>query len=163
MRTGIKDRNGREIHNGDMVSLAGNMTADDSMGYLPNGWVFDEYDVYEVYFDPRIDKWSLKLGCEPDTDYNRKYMSHAVRLLHDGAVEVVDEPLLKQPQTMNTDDPELQRACRVVERHCRAIGKDCQIIFTTNGVELAPLGWAGSIVEDDLYSAIHYALEHPQP
>jgi hypothetical protein len=88
MKTGILDRNGVEISVGDMVSLDGNMTADDSLGLLPNGWTFDETDVYEVYFDERIGTWSLKLGVEPDSAYNAKYMSHAVSLLHDGAVTI---------------------------------------------------------------------------
>lgn len=87
--TGIKDRTGHDIAEGDFVSLDGNMTADDSLGPLPNGWIFDETDVYEVYFDDRIDDWALKLGVEPDTPYNRKYMNHAVGLLHSGDVTVV--------------------------------------------------------------------------
>jgi hypothetical protein len=88
--TGILDKNGVMIHVGDMVSLDGNMTADDSLGELPNGWTFDEKDVYEVYIDPRIGdrKYSLKLGCEPDSPYNRKYMNHAVSLLHSGDVVI---------------------------------------------------------------------------
>ncbi len=88
--TGLLDRNGVEIHVGDMVSLDGNMTADDSMSELPNGWTFEEKDVYEVYVDPRIGdrKYSLKLGVEPDSPYNRKYMNHAVSLLHSGDVVV---------------------------------------------------------------------------
>jgi hypothetical protein len=87
--TGLLDRNGAMIHEGDRVSLDGNTTADDSMGSLPNGWVFGENDVYEVYFDPRIDTWSLKLDCKPDTAYNIKYMNHAVHLLHDQATTIV--------------------------------------------------------------------------
>lgn len=89
MNTGLKDKHGVEIQVGDFVSLDGNMTADDSMGVLPNGWTFDESDIYEVYFDDRIQEYSLKLGVEPDSDYNCKYMSHAVSLLHSGDVEIV--------------------------------------------------------------------------
>jgi hypothetical protein len=86
----IRDRNGVEIKDGDFVSLDGNMTADDSMGVLPNGWHFDESDVYQVYYDERIGTWSLRLGCEPDTPYNIKYMNHAVSLLHSGDVTIVE-------------------------------------------------------------------------
>lgn len=89
--TGIFDKNKVEIKSGEMVSLAGNITSDDSLGWLPNGWTFDEEDVYEVYFDERIDNWSLKLGVEPDNAYNIKYMNHAVGLLHSGDVVLVSK------------------------------------------------------------------------
>ncbi len=90
--TGLIDSEGVEIKEGDFVSLDGHITADDSMGELPNGWTFGEDDVYEVYFDMRIANWALKLGCEPDTPYNRKYMNHAMSLLHDGSVKIVNNP-----------------------------------------------------------------------
>lgn len=89
MGIGINDRNNIEIQCGDYVSLDGNLTADNSLGHLPNGWSFDKDDVYEVFFDETIKQWSLKLGCEPDTDYNIKYMNHAVTLLHQGDVTIV--------------------------------------------------------------------------
>lgn len=90
MKTNILDKNGNEILSGDLVSLDGNMTADNSHGlFLPNGWIFDEEDIYEVYFDVRIFQWSLKLGVDPDTPYNAKYMNHAVSLLHSGDVAIV--------------------------------------------------------------------------
>lgn len=91
-KTGLLDKNGVEIKVGDFVSLDGNMTADDSLGDLPNGWTFDETDVYEVYFDERIQNYSLKLGAEPDSRYNVKYMNHAVSLLHSGDVEIAVKP-----------------------------------------------------------------------
>lgn len=96
--TGLLDKHGVEIREGDRVSLDGNMTADNSMGALPNGWFFDETDVYEVYFDERARSqtaaatkgaWVLKLNCQPDSPENIKYMNHANSLLHDGRVEIV--------------------------------------------------------------------------
>lgn len=93
--TGILSSDGIMIKDGDWVSLDGNMTADDSMGADPNGWIFDEDDVYQVYFDERVKNWSLRLGIEPDTPYNVKYMNHAISLLYDGDVKIVDEPITK--------------------------------------------------------------------
>ena len=90
------DKNKTQIKGGDFVSLAGNMTSDDSLGLLPNGWTFDDDDIYEVYFDERINHWSLKLDVEPDSDYNIKYMNHAVTLLHDGSCLIVPPPETKE-------------------------------------------------------------------
>lgn len=89
LNTGLVDKHGKAIKAGDRVSLDGNMTADDSMGALPNGWMFDESDVYEVYWDERISNWSLKVGVEPDSAVNVKYLNHAVGLLHSEAAEVI--------------------------------------------------------------------------
>jgi hypothetical protein len=86
--TGLKDIDGAEIQDGDFVSLDGNMTADNSMGSLPNGWTFEEDDVYQVYFDERIKNWSLRMDVEPNTAYNVKYLNHAVSLLHDGRTKI---------------------------------------------------------------------------
>lgn len=88
--TGLLDCDGSMIRDGDMVSLGGNVTADDSTGVLPNGWTFDESDVYQVRFDHTISQWSLDLGCEPDSAYNAKYMNHATSLLHGESAKLVN-------------------------------------------------------------------------
>lgn len=49
---------------------------------------------------------------------------------------------------MKPNDKKLKDACEIVERHCRAIGKDCQVIFTTDlwfkkqVGEVEAAGWA---------------------
>lgn len=88
----LKDSTGKLIKVGDFVSLAGNMTADDSMGWLPNGWTFQDDDIYEVIFDTRINKLSLKLPVKPDSEYNVKFMNHAVSLLYSKSVVICDKP-----------------------------------------------------------------------
>jgi len=87
----ITDREGVAIREGDFVSLDGNITADNSMGELPNGWTFDEDDIFEVWFDPTIATWSIKTDVEPDSEYNVKYLNHATALLHRGQVTIVNQ------------------------------------------------------------------------
>ena len=61
-----------------------------------------------------------------------------------------------------TEQQELETACQLVERHLRAIGKDCEVIFTTKGVQIAPLAWSGDVFEDTLYKAIQEAKKADQ-
>lgn len=53
--------------------------------------------------------------------------------------------------------PSPEDACDLVERHCRALGGDVQVIFTAGGVEIAPLADAGSTTGTNLYEAIKEA------
>jgi len=91
--TGLFDRNNKEINEGDWVSLDGNITSGNSAIGVPSGWLFEETDVYQVYFDTTISNWALKLGVEPDTLYNVTYMNHATSLLHSGDTTIVEPPL----------------------------------------------------------------------
>ena len=91
LETGLIDSDGKMIFDGNMVSLGGNMTTDNSLGHLPNGWFFEEEDVYQVRFDRNIDNWSLDLDVEPDTLHNRKYINHALSLLHGKSVKIWTE------------------------------------------------------------------------
>jgi hypothetical protein len=71
-----------------------------------------------VYLDERIKKWSLKLGVEPDSACNVKYMNHAVGLLHGGNVEIVKAPNASSshrlPPTASAQLEWLWANCKVV-------------------------------------------------
>jgi hypothetical protein len=53
----------------------------------------------------------------------------------------------------------IPEACLIVERLCRSLGRDCQVIFTVDGVEIAPLSAPGSTTGGDLYSTLKEAME----
>ena len=98
--TGLFDRNGHEICVGDYVSIGGNITADDSMGPLPNGWTFWDDEFFQVVYDDFLKTWSLSFDLEPDSPLNAKYIHHALALLHNGCAELVNEegnPRFPQP------------------------------------------------------------------
>ena len=92
--TGLLDIEDNPIYEGDWVTLGDNLTADNSMGELPNGWFFsEEEDIYQVYYDGRCDTWGVNIpGIEPDSNYNKKYLNHAYGLLHEGCARIVPKP-----------------------------------------------------------------------
>ncbi len=51
-------------------------------------------------------------------------------------------------------DDEIMAACVLVERVARSIGKDCEIIFTDEGVQVALLSWGGCSTGETLYEAL---------
>lgn len=56
-------------------------------------------------------------------------------------------------------DAELKKACELVERYARAVGKDCEIIFLDDGVQVAPPSWGGSVFNETLYDALKEARQ----
>lgn len=61
---------------------------------------------------------------------------------------------------------ERRKACEIVERMARGCGRDCEIIFGDDFVQVAPLADAGDTTSGSLYDALTEALgdnpESPQ-
>lgn len=51
----------------------------------------------------------------------------------------------------------LEEACRIVEAAAKKIGKNCEILFAEDGVQVAPLEWSGYAFGKTLYGALHEA------
>jgi hypothetical protein len=85
--TNLLDSTGKEIYEGDFVSLEGNITVGDG---FRGGFVFTEEDTYKVFFDERISNWSLEIE-EDFTKYSEVlFLNHAVSLLHSESVKLVN-------------------------------------------------------------------------
>jgi uncharacterized phage protein (TIGR01671 family) len=81
---GLKDKNGTKIYEGDILSFDGNMTADNSLGFEPNGYIYDENSIHYVV-------WNNKMsGFEPNfEDEENKYKFHTRQLMITGQCEVI--------------------------------------------------------------------------
>lgn len=56
-------------------------------------------------------------------------------------------------------DAELKKACEIVERYARSVGKDCEVIFLDDGVQVAPPSWSGNVFNETLYDALKEARQ----
>lgn len=101
--TGLLDKNRKEIFEKDVVSLRDNLTTDDSLSALPNGWFFDESDIYIVVWDDELMGWALQMDTKPDSAENAKYLNHARSLLLDGNVEVIGN-IYENPDLIGQDE-----------------------------------------------------------
>lgn len=55
-------------------------------------------------------------------------------------------------------DNELKKACDLVEKACREIGNNCEIVFLEKEIQLARLDWEGYCVEKTLFEVIESGL-----
>ena len=69
--TGLHDKDGKEIWEGDIVSFDGNMTADNTMGFEPNGYIFDETSLHEVVWNGEHACWDLRHDEDTEWKYRR--------------------------------------------------------------------------------------------
>ncbi len=69
--TGLRDKNEVEIYSKDNISFDGNMTADNTMGLEPNGYIYDEESIHTVVWNGALGSWDLDFDEDEEWKYKR--------------------------------------------------------------------------------------------
>jgi hypothetical protein len=59
-------------------------------------------------------------------------------------------------------DLKLREACVLVERYARLIGRECEVVFCDDDVQVALLSWSGCVNAPTLYEALTQARKESE-
>lgn len=95
--TGLHDKNGREIYEGDIVKMSNVITG--SVGLNP-GFSFGEDDKLEIAWDNEISAWSVAGELNREDRVEVSYRNQVIQLIQYGYCEVIGN-IHESPELLN--------------------------------------------------------------